>query len=524
MKPLVGLLLRRARVAAGAALIAGGLGVPPTTASAAGPGHSLSPTTRFFVPPPAHGSLEQASQLLRSGDATDASLILEMESTPQAVWLDGETAAQIARGEAGARQADVDVARQVRQTMLEAAVENAVPVFVAYNIPGRDCGSFSAGGARNEADYDGWTDSLAGAIGEGHAVVLLEPDSLGLIPSNCDHTDNPNGTYPIEVSGPTIMPTMSQYPAAIQKYYGADVERFAELNHAVGALEADPNTVVYLDGVHSAWLNVPAISQELLLAGVQRVQGFFTDVSNYQFTPNSVRFGTWISDCIAYETVVAPGNWVNQFGAVCPGQYYNGWSGSGFNGTALNPYGIWSNSGACTATSCSGAAADLDSTGENQTYASLLGATEPITHFLIDTSRNGLGPDSMQRYAGSPFDQPGSVISTLVAGNFCNPPGAGLGDTPTASTGNSLVDAYLWVKIPGQSDGQCDPASGVRAWDDAAYTPPITGWPASGTEAFGNFDPLWSIRTDSIITDPAAGAWFPQQALQLAQLANPPLA
>jgi endoglucanase len=29
------------------------------------------------------------------------------------------------------------------------------------------------------------------------------------------------------------------------------------------------------------------------------------------------------------------------------------------------------------------------------------------------------------------------------------------------------------------------------------------------------FDPLWGI------TDPAAGAWFPQQALQLAQDATP---
>jgi endoglucanase len=42
--------------------------------------------------------------------------------------------------------------------------------------------------------------------------------------------------------------------------------------------------------------------------------------------------------------------------------------------------------------------------------------------------------------------------------------------------------------------------------------------PRYGTPQAQNlFDPLWS--TD----DPAAGSWFPQQALMLAQLANPAL-
>ena len=36
-------------------------------------------------------------------------------------------------------------------------------------------------------------------------------------------------------------------------------------------------------------------------------------------------------------------------------------------------------------------------------------------------------------------------------------------------------------------------------------------------------DPVWAgITGDSTSTDPAAGQWFPQQALQLAQPANPP--
>jgi cellulase/cellobiase CelA1 len=57
-----------------------------------------------------------------------------------------------------------------------------------------------------------------------------------------------------------------------------------------------------------------------------------------------------------------------------------------------------------------------------------------------------------------------------------------------------------------------------------AYTPSIPGWPGTGSAAFQTFDPLWSIETGTVFTDPAAGGWFPQQALMLAQNANPALA
>ena len=119
----------------------------------------------------------------------------------------------------------------------------------------------------------------------------------------------------------------------------------------------------------------------------------------------------------------------------------------------------------------------------------------------------------MQAYANVPYSQPASVISTLASGNWWNPPGAGLGLRPTANTGVPLLDAYLWVKVPGESDGQCDAAGGVRAWDYTAYTQP--GWPTTSAQQ-ALFAPLWGLN------DPAAGSWFSQQALQLAQDANPP--
>ncbi|HUY46361.1 MAG TPA: glycoside hydrolase family 6 protein [Streptosporangiaceae bacterium] len=149
-----------------------------------------------------------------------------------------------------------------------------------------------------------------------------------------------------------------------------------------------------------------------------------------------------------------------------------------------------------------------------QWYAQNIGNAVASTHFVIDTSRNSDGPNNMQKYANPPYNQPASDISVLASGNWCNPPASGLGLRPTANTGVPLLDAYLWVKTPGQSDGQCDAAGGVRAWDYSLYTQP--GWPVAAS-AQALFDPLWG--TD----DPAAGAWFSAQALQLAQLASPAL-
>jgi endoglucanase len=72
----------------------------------------------------------------------------------------------------------------------------------------------------------------------------------------------------------------------------------------------------------------------------------------------------------------------------------------------------------------------------------------------------------------------------------------GVGLRPTADTGVPLLDAFLWVKIPGESDGECTRGLG----------------PAGTT-----IDPEWGQ------VDPPAGQWFPAQALQLARLAIPPL-
>jgi endoglucanase len=61
-------------------------------------------------------------------------------------------------------------------------------------------------------------------------------------------------------------------------------------------------------------------------------------------------------------------------------------------------------------------------------------------HFVIDTGRNGNGP---------------APVPTDGAPKWCNPPGRALGQRPTGVTRQPRVDAYLWVKPPGDSDGPC---------------------------------------------------------------------
>jgi len=408
------------------------------TASPRHPSESL-----LFTPPPTPAAITQIEQLAKSGDRHDALLLARMVTTPQAVWLTSGTPAE--------------AQNRVRTTMAAAARQRAVPTFVAYDAPGRYCAQCSAGGALDEASYDAWIDGVAAGIGSRKATVILEPDALGLLPSSCGLSTT---VYPF-----------------------TDVQRYAELNHAVTALAADRNVSLYLDGTHSAWQSVGTISQRLLTAGVQRATGVFVNVSNYQPTPELIDYGTWISDCIAIVT--DPTNPLFNNPAACASQYFPATQGD------PSTWGL-----------------------TTQWYAQNLGTSKPTMHFVIDTSRNGTGPNSMAKFAAAPFNQPASVISKLAAGNWCNPPDSGLGLRPTTRTGTPLLDAYLWVKTPGQSDGQCDAAGGVRPWDYGVYTQP--SWPTDPA-AQQLFDPLWGGN------DPAAGAWFPQQALQLAQDASPSL-
>jgi cellulose 1,4-beta-cellobiosidase len=98
--------------------------------------------------------------------------------------------------------------------------------------------------------------------------------------------------------------------------------------------------------------------------------------------------------------------------------------------------------------------------------------------FVIDTARNGR--------RGLRTDP----------GNWCNIKGAGLGERPQVAPA-PLVDAYLWLKTPGESDGTSDPKQ-----------------------------PRYDVNCssdDALPGAPQAGEFFKPYLLDLVKNANPPL-
>ena len=85
----------------------------------------------------------------------------------------------------------------------------------------------------------------------------------------------------------------------------------------------------------------------------------------------------------------------------------------------------------------------FETTARSVAYGRAISRRTGGAHFVVDTSRNGLGP---------------------LPGQWCNPAGRALGDRPTTDTGDPLVDAFLWVKRPGESDGTCNGGPPAGTW------------------------------------------------------------
>ncbi|MFT4294305.1 MAG: glycoside hydrolase family 6 protein [Micropruina sp.] len=83
---------------------------------------------------------------------------------------------------------------------------------------------------------------------------------------------------------------------------------------------------------------------------------------------------------------------------------------------------------------------NFGSDAANQEYGDRLSAALGGVQYVVDSSRNG---------NGAPTDgQPDS---------WCNPPGAALGADPEIGPERAFGIARLWVKVPGESDGDCRP-------------------------------------------------------------------
>ena len=81
-------------------------------------------------------------------------------------------------------------------------------------------------------------------------------------------------------------------------------------------------------------------------------------------------------------------------------------------------------------------------TEESRAYGEEVSALTGGLPFVVDTSRNGNGSND----------------------EWCNPSGRALGERPTVVADGTHLDALLWVKLPGESDGTCNGGPAAGAW------------------------------------------------------------
>lgn len=104
------------------------------------------------------------------------------------------------------------------------------------------------------------------------------------------------------------------------------------------------------------------------------------------------------------------------------------------------------------ATNVSNFQTDTDERAYAERLSGLLGGA----HYIIDTGRNGFG----------------------ATRDWCNPPGRAFGTEPGAATGEGGLDGYVWVKPPGESDGECHggPPAGHFWPERALELAAASGW------------------------------------------------
>ncbi|WP_419993671.1 glycoside hydrolase family 6 protein [Streptomyces boninensis] len=160
---------------------------------------------------------------------------------------------------------DADVRASVADHTRAAAKDDKLPLLVAYNIPGRDCGGHSGGGAETAAEYRSWIEDFAAGIGDRPALVVVEPDAL-----------------------PQLDECLSE---SEQK------ERTDLIRHATEALrDKAPNAWTYLDAGTAHWKPAPQMAERLDAAGLRNTHGFSINVANYYESGESGDFAREIND------------------------------------------------------------------------------------------------------------------------------------------------------------------------------------------------------------------------------------
>jgi endoglucanase len=180
------------------------------------------------------------------GDSRAAVIRDRVAAVPQARWFTTTNTSTV-RGEVDAYAG-------------AAAAAGKIPIMVVYDIPNRDCGGASSGGAPSHDAYRAWIDQVAAGLAGRPAAIVLEPDVLALMTS-CQSSDQ-----------------QSQTTASIA-YAGKRLK--------AGSSQAK----VYFDIGHSAWLSPGDAATRLRAADVSNSgDGIATNVSNYRATGDEVAY------------------------------------------------------------------------------------------------------------------------------------------------------------------------------------------------------------------------------------------
>ena len=150
----------------------------------------------------------------------------------------------------------------------------------------------------------------------------------------------------------------------------------------------------------------------------------------------------------------------------------------------------------------------------------MINAGAPSTiGMLIDTARNGWGGPARPTAVSTSTDLNTYVDESRIdrryhRGNWCNQPG-GVGFKPWPDPYPG-IDAFVWVKPPGESDGISDPNFEPDPNDPAKQFDPMCDPNAQST--YNSAYP-----TGAMPNAPHAGRWFPEAFQTLLQNAYPPL-
>jgi cellulose 1,4-beta-cellobiosidase len=415
-------------------------------------------------------------------------------NTPTFVWLD--RIAAIAGGSVNSNRLGL----QGHITAALAQQSGSTPVvvqIVIYDLPDRDCAALASNGELSIAGGDipkGYTTALTGTGLQEYEndyitpiynimaayktnpnirfVLVVEDDSLPNIVTNTGYSYSlPNC---VAANGGSSYPTYSMtgvYVEAIQ--------------YALNQFHSLPNAYNYLDIGHHGWLGWTegaglafpfyANVAKGTTAGFASIDGIITNTANYGPTKEPYMTAT--------EAVGS--------GEVYEATFYS-----------YDP--------------------SIDEISYAQEfYTGLTAAGFPSTlGFLIDTSRNGWGGSTRPTGASTSTDLNTFVNATKIdgrddMGQWCNQPNQGIGALPAANPGGfANLQAYVWVKPPGESDGNY-PGSVYNGVTSTVGDPNCD--PAHDNALANGF------ATNAIPNSPSAGTFWLTEFLEDVQNAYPAL-